>query len=139
MGNNDSKPQGSHGSSYGATIDSIQNIMAIDKAMVQKLRSHMMTQLQAGLEKEGQTINMIPTYVGTVPTGKEKGEFLAVDVGGSNFRVVKASLSGDVSGIKMSEVKEPISEVCVAVLTKARDVEHLLSHVSFSGNQDRNW
>jgi hexokinase len=101
-----------HGSSYAATVDSIQNIMAIDSAMVNKLKSHMKVQMKEGLEKEGQTINMIPTYVGRVPTGNEKGEFLAVDVGGSNFRVVKATLPGNgVSNIEMKESKEPISEV----------------------------
>lgn len=100
-----------HGSSYAATVDSIQNIMAIDSAMVNKLKSHMKVQMKEGLEKEGQTINMIPTYVGRVPTGNEKGEFLAVDVGGSNFRVVKATLPGNgVSNIEMKESKEPISE-----------------------------
>ncbi len=72
----------------------------------------MRTQMKEGLQKQGQTLNMIPTFVAKVPTGYEKGDFLAIDVGGSNFRVVKVSLPGDgVLNIKIKEVSEPISEV----------------------------
>jgi len=111
MGNADSKRRASHGAGYAATIDTVQSMMSIDQNMIQKLKEHMMKQMKDGLEREGQTINMIPTFVGKVPTGNEKGQFLAVDVGGSNFRVVKASLPGDgVSNIRLEEVKEPISE-----------------------------
>lgn len=38
---------------------------------------------------------MIPTYVTSVPTGKEKGVLLAADLGGTNFRVCSVTLNGD--------------------------------------------
>lgn len=37
----------------------------------------------------------VPTYVRTVPTGREKGRFLAVDLGGSNCRICAVDLHGD--------------------------------------------
>lgn len=37
---------------------------------------------------------MLPSYNHALPTGKEKGTFLALDVGGSNFRVALVQLSG---------------------------------------------
>ncbi|XP_064209914.1 hexokinase-2 isoform X2 [Anguilla rostrata] len=42
------------------------------------------------------SIKMLPTFVRSTPDGTEKGDFLALDLGGSNFRVllVKVSTSG---------------------------------------------
>ncbi|RJE23234.1 Hexokinase [Aspergillus sclerotialis] len=37
----------------------------------------------------------LPSYVKTVPTGTEKGRFLAVDLGGSNCRICLVDLHGD--------------------------------------------
>jgi hexokinase len=37
----------------------------------------------------------LPTYVRSVPTGKEKGRVLAVDLGGSNCRICLVDLHGD--------------------------------------------
>ena len=33
-------------------------------------------------------LKMLPTFVCDLPTGKENGDFLVIDLGGSNFRVV---------------------------------------------------
>lgn len=38
---------------------------------------------------------MIPTFVFGWPTGQEKGDFLAVDLGGTNLRVCLVTLQGD--------------------------------------------
>ncbi|KAI0030564.1 hypothetical protein K488DRAFT_79558 [Vararia minispora EC-137] len=51
--------------------------------------------LEIGLEKHGQIVPMIPTYVFGWPTGQETGEFLAVDLGGTNLRVCLVTLQGD--------------------------------------------
>lgn len=40
-------------------------------------------------------MSMIPTYVSRLPTGKETGTFLAIDLGGTNFRVCSVKLNGD--------------------------------------------
>ena len=36
-----------------------------------------------------------PTYVRNLPTGKERGKFLALDLGGTNFRVLALELTED--------------------------------------------
>lgn len=38
---------------------------------------------------------MIPAFVTKIPTGKEKGVYLAADLGGTNFRVCSVDLQGD--------------------------------------------
>jgi hexokinase len=39
-------------------------------------------------------ISMLPSYNHTLPTGQEQGTYLALDVGGSTFRVALVELSG---------------------------------------------
>ncbi|KAH8829215.1 hexokinase [Flagelloscypha sp. PMI_526] len=51
--------------------------------------------LDLGLQKPDQVVPMIPTWVFGWPTGKEVGEFLAVDLGGTNLRVCLVTLQGD--------------------------------------------
>ncbi|KAI0301388.1 hexokinase [Russula brevipes] len=50
--------------------------------------------LELGLEKPKQVVPMIPTYVFGWPTGEETGDFLAVDLGGTNLRVCLVTLQG---------------------------------------------
>jgi hexokinase len=38
---------------------------------------------------------MLPSYVRSVPNGSEKGDFLALDLGGTNFRVLLIRLKGN--------------------------------------------
>ncbi|KAH6894124.1 hypothetical protein B0T10DRAFT_589504 [Thelonectria olida] len=52
-------------------------------------------QMSEGLEKENTSLAQIPTYVTGVPNGTEKGLYLAVDLGGTNFRVCSIMLNGD--------------------------------------------
>lgn len=51
--------------------------------------------LELGLKKTGQVVPMIPTYVFGWPTGDEVGDFLALDLGGTNLRVCLVSLQGN--------------------------------------------
>jgi len=52
-------------------------------------------QMAEGLEQDGTSLSQIPTYVTGVPNGTEKGVYLAVDLGGTNFRVCSVTLNGD--------------------------------------------
>jgi len=50
--------------------------------------------LENGLKKPGQVVPMIPTFVFGWPSGEEQGDFLALDLGGTNLRVCLVSLLG---------------------------------------------
>jgi hexokinase len=51
---------------------------------------------------------MIPTFVTSIPSGKETGTFLAGDLGGTNFRVCSVKLNGDHTfEMKQSKFKVP--------------------------------
>ncbi|KAI7896247.1 uncharacterized protein EV154DRAFT_492783 [Mucor mucedo] len=51
---------------------------------------------------------MIPSYVTTLPTGKEKGTYLALDLGGSTLRVSAVELLGDCN-VKVTEIRRDIA------------------------------
>ncbi|KAK6428578.1 glucokinase [Oleoguttula sp. CCFEE 5521] len=52
-------------------------------------------EMDEGLSKQGATMSQIPTYVTAVPNGTEKGLYMAVDLGGTNFRVCSIQLHGN--------------------------------------------
>ncbi|KAK9674625.1 hypothetical protein K7432_017084 [Basidiobolus ranarum] len=51
--------------------------------------------MKEGLEADGRNLAMIPTYVTGRPTGQETGSYLALDLGGTNFRVCQVDLKGN--------------------------------------------
>ncbi|XP_053805168.1 hexokinase HKDC1-like isoform X3 [Vidua chalybeata] len=58
---------------------------------LREVRDKMRAELELGLKREMQaqaTVKMLPTYVCGTPDGTEKGKFLALDLGGTNFRVL---------------------------------------------------
>lgn len=68
-------------------------------AMSAKLREQFEEKLQTG------SSCMLPSYNHTLPTGCEKGKYLALDVGGSTFRIALVSLNGKNNGSSMKIVK----------------------------------
>ncbi|PVG00891.1 putative hexokinase [Serendipita vermifera] len=50
--------------------------------------------LDRGLQEWNQEIPMFPTWVFGTPVGSEKGDYLALDMGGTNLRVCLVSLQG---------------------------------------------
>lgn len=73
-----------------------------------------MRQMDEGLGKDGATMSQIPTYVTAVPNGTEKGLYMAVDLGGTNFRVCSIQLHGNSTfSLTQSKVKIP-QELMVA-------------------------
>jgi len=49
--------------------------------------------MKRGLAGEDSSLRMLPTFVDRA-TGKEKGQFIALDLGGTNFRVLQVELDG---------------------------------------------
>ncbi|KAG0668356.1 hexokinase A [Maudiozyma exigua] len=62
---------------------------------LQAVTKHFITELDKGLSKKGGNIPMIPGWVMEFPTGKESGDYLAIDLGGTNLRVILIKLGGD--------------------------------------------
>ncbi|XP_047252543.1 hexokinase-2 isoform X3 [Capsicum annuum] len=77
---------------------------------VEKLRQvadAMSVEMHAGLASEGGSkLKMLISYVDNLPTGDEQGLFYALDLGGTNFRVMRVQLGGKENRIVKHEVKE---------------------------------
>lgn len=65
--------------------------------------------LELGLNKPNQIVPMIPTFVFGWPTGQEKGDFLALDLGGTNLRVCLVTLQGE-GKFEISQTKYRLTE-----------------------------
>jgi len=86
---------------------------ALNKAVKEFIR-----EMDEGLEKEGTEMSQIPTYVTAVPNGTEKGLYMAVDLGGTNFRVCSIELHGNTTfSLTQSKVAIP-RELMVAKTSK---------------------
>ncbi|OMO70961.1 Hexokinase [Corchorus capsularis] len=67
----------------------------------------MTVEMHAGLASEGGSkLKMLITYVDNLPTGNEKGLFYALDLGGTNFRVLRVQLGGKERGIINQQFEE---------------------------------
>jgi len=79
-------------------------------AMAKEIQS----EYQKGLSGvEGAHIPMIPSYITKLPTGAEKGDYIALDMGGTNFRVLRITLLGD-GTTKIKATKDKFSEAAMS-------------------------
>ncbi|CCK71806.1 uncharacterized protein KNAG_0I00140 [Huiozyma naganishii CBS 8797] len=76
-------------------VKEFEEMFSVSAEKLQEVTKHFITELNQGLSPEGGNIPMIPGWVVECPTGKEKGDFLAIDLGGTNLRVVLVKLGGD--------------------------------------------
>lgn len=68
--------------------------MLVGADQLREIRDEFQHQIQLGLEAHGQsTLMMLPTMIDILPTGDESGVIYALDMGGTNFRVVTVTLS----------------------------------------------
>ncbi|KAG5672837.1 hypothetical protein PVAND_002926 [Polypedilum vanderplanki] len=77
--------------------EACQELILDDKTM-REIMKRFLHEIQLGLKKEthpAADIKCFITYVQDLPNGKEKGRFLALDLGGTNFRVLLIHLKGD--------------------------------------------
>jgi len=69
----------------------------IDQEKMAEVVERMTKELKMGLAKDTHpraVIKCFVTYVQDLPTGKERGKYLALDLGGTNFRVLLVNLVG---------------------------------------------
>ena len=76
--------------------------------LLENLATEMTSEMQKGLQKDNCDIKMLPSFVCDLPTGNENGKFLALDLGGSNFRVLRFKVeNGDVTLEASKKAKIP--------------------------------
>ena len=70
--------------------DAVVKAFEITTEGMGEVSSRLTKEFNKGLEREGDDVKvkMLVTYVHSLPDGSEEGDFLALDLGGSNFRVL---------------------------------------------------
>ena len=76
----------------GSVVAELQREFGVSTDDLREVMTSMTSRMWEGLAREDGQLKMIPTYVTHLPTGEETGDFLALDLGGSNFRVLKVTL-----------------------------------------------
>ncbi|RKF60257.1 Glucokinase [Erysiphe neolycopersici] len=75
---------------------------------IQRTVNEFITELRDGLTENASNLSQIPTYITVVPDGTEKGLYLSVDLGGTNFRVSSIQLNGENKfDLKQSKIAIP--------------------------------
>ncbi|XP_071299613.1 hexokinase-3 isoform X1 [Agelaius tricolor] len=84
-------------------VDEVLAPLRLSRDDLVKVQALMREEMDRGLGKEtnpSASVRMLPTYVTHTPDGTEKGDFLALDLGGTNFRVLVVRITED--GITMA-------------------------------------
>ncbi|TPX54962.1 hexokinase [Powellomyces hirtus] len=76
------------------TLPRLEMEFTVSSKKLQTMVRHMVNEMRKGLESDGHMLKMIPSYVVARPAGDETGSYLALDLGGSNFRVCMVELRG---------------------------------------------
>jgi hexokinase len=85
----------SHPDNTRQILDGIEVQFKLDDVALTRITTQFLQEIATGLSEYGQAMAVIPTFVTGVPSGKEKGTFLALDLGGTNLRVCEVKLNGD--------------------------------------------
>ncbi len=74
-------------------LQKVAEDLAISLQEMKRICRDFQLEMTAGLSGKGSSLKMIPSYADK-PTGKEKGKFIALDLGGTNLRILELQLKG---------------------------------------------
>ncbi|XP_069030166.1 hexokinase-1 isoform X2 [Embiotoca jacksoni] len=85
-----------HGEPLSMKIDKYLYSMRFSDETLLDITQRFRRELAKGLGRDTNptaTLKMLPTFVRAIPDGSEKGDFIALDLGGSNFRILRVKVS----------------------------------------------
>ena len=90
-------------------LDNLGQEFAITAAQIKRFIKDFHSEMDKGLAGEKSSLEMLPAFVDR-PSGKEKGKFIALDLGGTNFRLLQLELKGHGRINKLAEGKFVLKE-----------------------------
>lgn len=97
---------------HAQTVDNyLHRFMVSDKTLME-LSVRFRREMDKGLCRDTNptaAVKMLPTFVRSTPDGTEQGEFLALDLGGSNFRILLVKVKGN--GEQKVEMESQIYDI----------------------------
>eukprot|EP01018_Ginkgo_biloba_P026395 Gb_18025 [translate_table: standard] len=96
---------------------------------LRQLVDEMAAEMHSGLASDGGSkfLKMVISYVDSLPTGNEKGLFYALDLGGTNFRVLRVQLGGKEGRVIDQEFEEVSIPANLMVGTKEELFDYIAS------------
>ncbi|PYG85826.1 hexokinase [Ruminiclostridium sufflavum DSM 19573] len=91
---------------YSEAVNEVLSSFEIDRESMLSMAMLFKKTMEEGLRGEKTCLKMIPSYVGK-PTGKEKGTFMTMDMGGTNLRCTKFKIDNG-SFETLAEKKEKL-------------------------------
>ncbi len=82
------------GSPVAERLESLRHEFALDAAGARQLIGRIHEEMRSGLAGGRSSLKMLSSFT-RHPTGRERGRYLALDLGGTNFRVMAVELSGE--------------------------------------------
>ncbi|XP_021284145.1 hexokinase-2, chloroplastic isoform X2 [Herrania umbratica] len=93
--------------SVAPMLTKLQSDCATPLPVLRHVADSMSADMRAGLAVDGGSdLKMILSYVDSLPTGNEKGLFYALDLGGTNFRVLRVQLGGKEERVIATEFEQ---------------------------------
>uniref|UniRef100_A0A673B076 Hexokinase-2 n=1 Tax=Sphaeramia orbicularis TaxID=375764 RepID=A0A673B076_9TELE len=83
---------------YDFQIDKYLYSMRFSDETLKDIMNRFKREMENGLGRDTNptaTVKMLPTFVRSIPDGSEKGDFIALDLGGSNFRILRVKVTQD--------------------------------------------
>ncbi|CAG05684.1 unnamed protein product, partial [Tetraodon nigroviridis] len=115
-------------------VDRFLHAMRLHDDQLIDISARFQAEMRKGLSSDSNaaaSVKMLPTHVRSTPDGSEKGQFLALDLGGSKFKVLQVKVREGMGirrgGVEMEEKTYPIPEE----LLTGRETE-LFDHVAES-------
>ncbi|KAJ1797131.1 hypothetical protein LPJ59_003327 [Coemansia sp. RSA 2399] len=90
-------------------IDSLTRQFLLTDEKLAVIIKEFRRRMEEGLTADGKLLKMIPSYVSRRPTGTETGSYFAIDLGGTNMRVLRVELDGK-GGVKTEHQKFTLTE-----------------------------
>lgn len=93
--------------SVAPILTKLQKECAAPLPVLRNVADAMTADMRAGLVVDGGgELKMILSYVDALPTGNERGLFYALDLGGTNFRVLRVQLGGQEERVQATEFEQ---------------------------------
>lgn len=94
-------------------LSDIRRTLSVSVEDMQRFQASVTEHMDNGLEGNPNGMMMLPSFVDRLPTGDERGEYYAIDLGGTNLRVLWVRLGDKIGLVEDKEVRDwPIPEEC---------------------------
>ncbi|KAF6991179.1 hypothetical protein CFC21_008290 [Triticum aestivum] len=90
-----------------AVIEDVERTLATPTALLRGISDALVLEMERGLRGDMHSqLKMLISYVDNLPTGDEHGLFYALDLGGTNFRVLRVQLGGREKRVAKQQYQE---------------------------------